>query len=500
MKLAALPALACLVLYLLQVPPVSGDKDGSEFTLVLALGGVGHPTGYPLYSLFGHLFVVALHGLGAGWAFAANAWSAVGGAFAVLFLGALGLRLSPSGLGKSARAVLAFLPLALFALNPIWTYEAVLAEVYSWHVAFVGACALAFVVLVDEVEGSKAWSRRRGLAVAAVWGALCGLGGAHHATALFVAAPLSLGLFWAARQKDRAGGLEALVVVAAALLPLTSYLFVAWRAFHPAAWQWPTLAPSWPGIWEHLTGAPYRHFLGSFAPAAEQQALLARYVYPVLAPAMAGTLAALSFPSRADRLRLWPLAAAAVLSTIYAFSYGVPDPTSYFLAPMALAVVLSGACASRLKAVLRLGVPAALIASLAIAALGVAWTGTGLERRTVLIRFDERVHSMWDDVRFPEALVLWPSDMATRLQEYQLLRGEKPNVEAINPVLLTHPPLREAFQARHRFDPLEGVDLSLSDRPDDFAGVVAGVLNAKSPLPVILFDPRTESVRMLRKR
>ena len=29
-------------------PPVSGPKDAAEFTLVLAFGGVAHPTGYPL--------------------------------------------------------------------------------------------------------------------------------------------------------------------------------------------------------------------------------------------------------------------------------------------------------------------------------------------------------------------------------------------------------------------------------------------------------------------
>jgi len=32
-------ALAALVLYLLQAPSVSGDKDSSELTLVLAMGG-----------------------------------------------------------------------------------------------------------------------------------------------------------------------------------------------------------------------------------------------------------------------------------------------------------------------------------------------------------------------------------------------------------------------------------------------------------------------------
>ena len=42
-------------------PGVCGNKDASEFTLVLATRGVAHPTGYPLYTLLGSLFVHAAH-------------------------------------------------------------------------------------------------------------------------------------------------------------------------------------------------------------------------------------------------------------------------------------------------------------------------------------------------------------------------------------------------------------------------------------------------------
>src|SRR6516162_1282939 len=76
-------------------PPVSGPKDAAEFTLVLAFGGVAHPTGYPLYVLLGHPFVQALHAAGASWAYAANAWSAVGGGVAAGLLHALAARLVP---------------------------------------------------------------------------------------------------------------------------------------------------------------------------------------------------------------------------------------------------------------------------------------------------------------------------------------------------------------------------------------------------------------------
>ncbi|TMQ53662.1 MAG: DUF2723 domain-containing protein [Candidatus Eisenbacteria bacterium] len=72
---AALGA-AFFAIYLLLAPAVPGDKDSGEFTLVLATNGVAHPTGYPLFTIFGHGFVRIAHALGASWAYAANAWSA----------------------------------------------------------------------------------------------------------------------------------------------------------------------------------------------------------------------------------------------------------------------------------------------------------------------------------------------------------------------------------------------------------------------------------------
>src|SRR5262245_31331470 len=117
---SVLPGLAALVLYLALTPDVSGDKDGSEFTLVLAFGGAAHPTGYPLYTLLGHGFASVAHGLGASWPWAANAWSAVGGAVAVALLHALCAALAPESLTRrrATRFCAALAPTALFALNP----------------------------------------------------------------------------------------------------------------------------------------------------------------------------------------------------------------------------------------------------------------------------------------------------------------------------------------------------------------------------------------------
>src|SRR5262249_55005989 len=137
--------LVALLVYLVITPHVSGDKDASEFTLVLATLGAAHPTGYPLYTLLGSLFVHIVHALGATWSFAANSWSAVGGAFSIGFFHALIVRLLPPGTNPGARRWIPLIAIAILFLNPIWTVETTLAEVYSWHVAWACGVGCFFV-------------------------------------------------------------------------------------------------------------------------------------------------------------------------------------------------------------------------------------------------------------------------------------------------------------------------------------------------------------------
>jgi hypothetical protein len=120
---------AFLAAYVIWTPQASGDKDSSEFTAVLATLGLAHPTGCPIYTLLGHAFVRALHGLGGGWAWAANVWSAVGGAVAMGLWHAFSARLlRREGIGPWHSAAVALLPTAALGLNPVWTAETTLAE------------------------------------------------------------------------------------------------------------------------------------------------------------------------------------------------------------------------------------------------------------------------------------------------------------------------------------------------------------------------------------
>ena len=493
---------ALLAVYLMWAPRTSGDKDSSEFTVVLATLGLAHPTGYAIYTLLGHAFVGMLHACGAGWAWAANAWSALGGAVALALWHALGARLlARQGVAPLRAVALAVLPAAAFGLNPVWTAETTVAEVSGWHLAWVaGALLLAFATLValPARRSDAAWVKRRAVA----WGLLVGLGLAHHATSIIVALPLTIGLLVAARPVRPSWLAGAL---AGALVPLLAWSYVLYRSLHPAVVQWGSLGPGLRETWNHVTAAGYRHYLGGFAPSPEQRAELGSCVYPWLAP---GLMAALLWPFTARgevrRTRL-ALAAPVFLQTAYAFSYRVADPSTYFLPAVALGLFLMPAAAATFGALRRLAWPVAAIASIALGVAAWFWSGTAIERRTTCERADEFLRTMWRAVPIQHGYVLWDDDMSYRLVQYQQLDGEKPGLVVVAPLLLMDEGARRLFARRHGFDPLGGAsppadaDADAPGRDREFASLIATGINRSSPDSVILFLPAELSLRLLPK-
>lgn len=511
---SATVALVVFVVYLILTPPVSGDKDSAEFALVLALNGVAHPTGYPIYTLLGHLWTLLVHALGATWAYAANSWSALGGAVAVFFLHRLAVALVPpvAPLDRRWSFLLTLLPVALLSFNPIWTYETTLAEVHAWHVAWMLGAAVYFARCARALGDGSDWPGRRLHAHAAAWGFLCGVGGAHHATSLFVVVPLSIALLVVLAVQRRLRPALVATVLAASLVPLASYGIIYWRASHPAQAQWPSLAPGLGGLLFHVTGQQYWGNLGRFDPSPEQAGLLRGYVWPLLFPGLVLLVVnALRARGLAGRAVAWALAFSALASTAHAFRYGFGDPSSYFLAPMVLGLVavtpvvawpVAGGGRTR-RAVLA----GATIMALAALVLWVAWLRTGSQRSRLFVSFDRYVHSMWEAIPFDTAIVFWTNDMCPKLQEWQLLGHEKPGVEVLNALSVCNPLPRARFVERHGFDPAEGLVLlgrltpggaDSVTRPQEITAVEAWV-NRMSPLPVIHFDPGAGTVRLLIK-
>jgi hypothetical protein len=341
------------------------------------------------------------------------------------------------------------------------------------------------------------------------------VGGAHHATSIFVAAPLSVSLLFvlATRRRLRAGLVVTTLVVAC--MPLLSYAFIPWRATHPALYQWPMLTPGLGGLMTHVSGAVYRGLLGRFSPSPEQAGFLRWYVYPFLVPGLVLLLAEAVRARKPDERALrWGLASAALLGTVYAFDYGVADPSSYFLLPMMLGLVAVvpwlASLWTRGSTARRAGLAAVALLALAGLVLSIPWLRTGWQRKALWTGFDQLVHQMWTAIPADSAIVFWTDDLHTKLLEYQLLRGEKPGVTVVHGLTLDTAPVREAFARRHGFDPLAGVEIPSGTgatpaeetaRIREWIERIENHVNERTPLPVIHFDPDPAhpTVRLLLK-
>jgi hypothetical protein len=126
------------------------------------------------------------------------------------------------------------------------------------------------------------------------------------------------------------------------------------------------------------------------------------------------------------------------------------------------------------------------------------WVSTAHERRRVFVRWDQEIRGMWDSIPFDKAIVIWPNDISTKLVERQILFGEKPGIDVINPNLLGHEFPRRKFIERHGFDPVSSHAEDARTRTE-FVELTTQRINEASSLPVIDFRPEEKSVRLLRK-
>lgn len=207
--------------------------DSGELQFALPIGGLIHPTGYPLFAVLGWLWTR----LTLWWpepATRVNAFSVLWGGVALglffLVTQHLLLRVLPLQSALSRRLCGLFATI-LFAISPTWWSQAVIAEVYTFNAALM--LALLYLLL------RWAAAFRSGQTHAGRWlnaaGVIFGLGLAHHQTTVLLA-PAAI-FFMLRVQPVIALQLRRLaVLLLCALLPLLLYLTIPWRAqFTPYA-------------------------------------------------------------------------------------------------------------------------------------------------------------------------------------------------------------------------------------------------------------------------
>ncbi|MCS7220150.1 MAG: DUF2723 domain-containing protein [Anaerolineae bacterium] len=211
--------------------------DSLEFQVVLPTLGIAHPTGYPLYTLLGHLFTRLPLGEPA---HRANLFSAVTAAATISLLFLAGRELT----GRRLAAALAAIQ---FALIPVWWAQATVAEVYALH----GLLQALLLWLTLR------WVHDRGR----VWpvGLALGLGLAHHRMILLIVPAIAL---WLAKHRDRMQypPRSWLVAAGATVTPLLLYAYLPLRGRVLTSLDG-TYRNDWAGFWAWVTARDYNVFL-----------------------------------------------------------------------------------------------------------------------------------------------------------------------------------------------------------------------------------------------
>ncbi|MFC2029134.1 DUF2723 domain-containing protein [Chloroflexota bacterium] len=159
-----------LLIYLQTLAPGLVKADGGELQFVLPTLGVAHPTGYPLYTLVGWLWIQIIPLGSIAWR--VNLLSAVCGAVAVALVYGSVYRLT--------RRVLPSLAGALFlAFSPVFWALSSTTEVYALHALFVAATLFVLLLWRDADL-----HRFRFLVILAL---VYGLSLSHHRTMLLLA-------------------------------------------------------------------------------------------------------------------------------------------------------------------------------------------------------------------------------------------------------------------------------------------------------------------------
>ena len=369
--------LLALVLYLLTLAPTvlyytDEMKDSAVLPAVAYTLGIGHPTGYPTYTILTHLFTYLPFGDAA---YTVNLASAIFGALAVTALYAAGLRLT------SGSIVAALVGAVAFGASPLFWSQAVIAEVYTLHVFFVVA-ALLVLLLWRE-------TRRDGYLLLAA--AVIGLAMTHNLTSglLLPSAAAFVLLVEPRKVLDWRIVLEGIGVFLISLLP---YAYLPIRARMD-----PVMNVEDPSNWERfkdlVTGGEFKDKMWAFGPE-ELPGRVQMYLdhltgelhWAILAAAVIGAAYALLRDRAAFALLALPYAG----FLFYALEYDIEDIHYYFIPTYAiLALCASAGLAAALRGaagVLAGGAPklrTPLVAALSVVALSLPLWGLAGTYRAV---------------------------------------------------------------------------------------------------------------------
>jgi len=343
-----------LAAYLLTASPTIGPIDSGELSLAVRTLGIAHPTGYPLFTLLGKVWITLIF-----WgdlAFRLNIFSAMIGACsaALLFLALRQLGI---------RTVLSVAGSLLWAFSPVVWDQATVIEVYGLT-SLLGMSLLWLSLKHKQVDDYR---------LLALIAFLAGLGLGNHLSLLWYL-PGVLILIW--NKKLITSWKRTLLLISFFALGLSIYLYLPLRSLSGPLLNWGDPS-NWQRFLDHVTGRQYRvwmfnrslpelgrNLLRFLGIAAGHPWVFASWL---VLPGFIGLFVK-------DKRMAAALVAVILASVFYGINYSIPDIAAYYLPALA---ALSIAAAFGLQALwelaeARTGPKGAVVFCWAAAALSLA--------------------------------------------------------------------------------------------------------------------------------
>lgn len=228
------------------------SEDSAELSAAAATLGIAHPSGYPLFTLVGHLF--SRLPMGEDVAYRLNLFSALCAAVAVAFLWVV-VR------DWTERARAAWLASLLFAFSYTFWEHALMTEVHALHLLLL-ILSLWFATRAARTNERNGGAPASGSPVPYwlyAWAFVSGLGMSNHLTTILFL-PGFVALLFRPLLRTMRNLRTAAALVGCYVAGLLPYLYLPLRAMQKPLYNWgnPSSLQRW---WEMVSGGEYHHFL-----------------------------------------------------------------------------------------------------------------------------------------------------------------------------------------------------------------------------------------------
>ena len=281
-------SMVSFVVYLTTIAPDVGFTDSGELASVCTTLGVAHPTGYPLYTIIGHVWTLLplpfspIYSLNI---FAGLCVAASAGVFSWILTLIFGLINQPKPhqkKGKSETTIVSFSPIAeylsnialscLYAFSSIIWHQATGNEVYSLQLVVLTVSIALFLRAMTLEQHHR-------FAALMVWITIVGLGFGNHGTTILLAPAMIYIYFKRPHEKfdisaKRWKELAVLTIPFAA--GLCVWLYLPLRSAALPDFNWGEVHRSFDKFWYHASGKQFQiwMFNGSFSNNFQEFILL----------------------------------------------------------------------------------------------------------------------------------------------------------------------------------------------------------------------------------